>query len=115
MSVWSDIHRRSNGASIRKEDVDTEISSSLDRISNELDIKITPGGYLPGRHLCMLKVSSMDKQGRTFTNTVHCQIVCLFSIQSPWELLGHTLNIEWNINRIKSAIGDRRFISLEKV
>lgn len=105
MSVWSDIHRRSNGASIRKEDVDTEIASSLDRISNELD----------SRHLCMLKVSSMDKHGTTFTNIVYCQVVSLFSIQSPWERLGSTLNIEWNINKIKSTIGDRRFISLEKV
>ena len=106
MSVWADIHKRSNGESIRKENVDEEIASSLDSISDKLDSE---------QHLCMLKVFSMDKQGKTCTNIVHCQIVSLFSIQSPWERLGNTLNIEWNINRIKSAIGNRKFISLEKV
>lgn len=106
MSVWADIHRRSNGTSIRKEDVDKEIASSLDRISDEFD---------SSHHLCMLKVLSMDKQGKTFTSIVHCQMVSLFSIQSPWERLRNTLNIKWNINIIKSAIGDRRFISLERV
>ena len=106
MSVWADIHRRSNGESIRKENVDEEIASSLDIVSDKLDSR---------QHLCMLKVLSMDKQGKTFTSIVHCQIVSLFSIQSPWERLGNTLNIEWNINIIKSAIGNRKFISLEKV
>ena len=109
MSVWADIHKRSNGILIRKEDVDTEIVSSLNRISDELD----------SRNPCMLKVFSMDKQGRIFTNIVQCHVVNIINLQinlqSPQKVMRKTLNIDWNINRIKSAIGDRRFISLEKV
>jgi hypothetical protein len=101
MSVWADIHKRSNGSLIRKEDVDTEIASSLASISYELDT----------RNPCFVKVFSMDEQGRTFTNIVECQIV---KVYSRHEAPGLTLNIEWNINRIKSVIFDRRFISLEK-
>lgn len=102
MSVWADIHKRSNGSLTRKEDVDTVIASSLDSISYELDT----------RNPCFVKVFSMDKQGKTFTNIVECQIVNIF--RSPYEAMRRTLNIEWNINRIKSVIFDRRFISLEK-
>lgn len=101
MSVWADIHKRSNGSLTRKEDVDMVIASSLASISYELDT----------RNPCFVKVFSMDKQGRTFTNIVECQIV---KVYSRYEAPGLTLNIEWNINRIKSVIFDRRFISLEK-
>ena len=104
MSVWADIHKRSNGSLIRKEDVDTVIASSLDRISYELDT----------RNPCFVKVFSMDKQGRTFTNIVECHIVNVANFRSPYKPVRNTLNIGWNINRIKSVIFDRRFISLEK-
>lgn len=101
MSVWADIHKRSNGSLTRKEDVDMVIASSLASISYELDT----------RNPCFVKVFSMDKQGRTFTNIVECQIV---KVYSRYEAPAPTLNIEWNINRIKSVIFDRRLISLEK-
>ena len=102
MSVWADIHKRSNGEFVRKEDVDEEIVSSLDRIVSEIDTRNVSS--------LDLNVSTVDKNGTVFTDIVHCHLVMAgkFSSPSPKK----TLKINWNINRIKSAIGNRKFISL---
>ena len=106
MSIWGDIHKRANGTSIRKEDVDTEIASSLDRISDVLD----------SGNLCTLQVLSADKRGWTYTNIIQCNVVNIVDLKAPPDkVMRKTLNIVWNINKIKSAIGDRKFISLAKL
>lgn len=105
MSIWGDIHKRANGTAVKKEDVDTEIASSLDRISDDLD----------SENPCVLQVLSADKRGWTYTNIIQCHVVNIVNLRSPGEVMHKTLNICWNINKIKSAIGDRKFISLEKL
>lgn len=106
MSIWADIHKRSNGIAVKKEDENVKIADALAKIDNEYDV----GKY----STYPLKVFSRDKSGNIFIDSVACNVFMFFNIKNPYSFR-KSLNAEVNINRIKSVIGDRTFVSLEKL
>lgn len=103
MSIWADIHRRSNGTTVKKEDVNAKIAEALDEIDMMDYVVKSINDIYP------LKVLSRDKCGTIFMDYVWCHNITKIN---PFI---KTLNSEENINRIKSKIGDRTFVSLKKI
>lgn len=108
MSIWADIHKRSNGTAVKKEDVNAKIAEALEEIDMmDYAVKSLNDIY-------QLKVLSRDKHGTIFMDYVWCHVSYLFNIAKINPFI-KTLNSEENINRIKSKIGDRTFVSLKKI
>ena len=92
MSIWSDIHKRSNGTTIRKEDVDANIAKALSEVKFKYNLY---------NDKILLEVKSEDKSGWIYTDYVPCRIATLLNLQTYGLCI--TLNTNENVKAIKDV------------